>query len=333
MRRRPRLGLLIFAASTAAGLYFATKLYLSHPAAVRKSWPYSVAVNLANYWAWGAAVPAVVALGRRFPLGSKRWLMSLPVHLAAGVFLGSLGVLVPALTLSWLHIYAHPPTFELMRRMIRLNFHSSFEMYWLILLAYVAVDYQRRYKERELGAAQLQGRLTAARLEALRMQLNPHFLFNALNSISSLMYVDAQTADTMIRKLGDLLRFSLDRRRGDEITLRDEIDFLQHYLDIERLRLEDRLRVRLDVEPEALPAMVPTFVLQPLVENALRHAIAPRPDGGSVEISVVAIRAGCGSSWPMTGRGCPRVASPRGWGWPTPASDLISSTALPTLSV
>jgi len=170
--------------------------------------------------------------------------------------------------------------------MIRLNFHSSFEMYWLILLAFVAVDYHRRYKERELGAAQLQGRLTAARLEALRMQLNPHFLFNALNSISSLMYVDARTADTMIRKLGELLRLSLDQRRGDEITVRDEIDFLRHYLDLERLRFEDRLRVRLDVDPEALPAMVPTFLLQPLVENALRHAIAPRSEGGTVDVSI-----------------------------------------------
>jgi two-component system LytT family sensor kinase len=100
------------------------------------------------------------------------------------------------------------------------------------------------------------------------------------------MYVDAPTADTMIRKLGELLRLSLDQRRGDEITLREEIDFLQHYLDIERLRFEDRLHVRLEVDAEALPAMVPTFVLQPLVENALRHAIAPKPEGGTVEISI-----------------------------------------------
>jgi two-component system LytT family sensor kinase len=170
--------------------------------------------------------------------------------------------------------------------MMRLNFHSSLQMYWLILVVLVALDYQRELKDRELRAIQLQGRLTAARLDALRMQLNPHFLFNALNSISSLMYVDADAADTMIRKLGELLKLSLDQRRGDEISLREELDFLQHYLDIERLRFAQRLRVRFDVEPEALAAMVPTFVLQPLVENALRHAIAPRPEGGTVEISV-----------------------------------------------
>jgi two-component system, LytTR family, sensor kinase len=164
------------------------------------------------------------------------------------------------------------------------DIYSSFPTYWLILLVVLTLDYQGKYRDRELTAERLERQLAEARLDALRNQLNPHFLFNALNSVSSLMYVDAAAADTMIRKLGDLLRVSLNRGRGADIRLRDELNFVQGYLEIERLRVEDRLTVSLEIEDAVLDATVPAFTLQPLVENAVHHAIAPRR-GGRVDIS------------------------------------------------
>jgi two-component system LytT family sensor kinase len=135
-----------------------------------------------------------------------------------------------------------------------------------------------------LRGVRLEHQLAEARLDALRMQLNPHFLFNALNSVSSVMYTDPEGADTMIRKLGELLRLSVNETRTQEITLREELAFAQRYVDIERVRFEERLEVRVDVDVDTLDALVPTLVLQPVVENAIRHAISQRA-GGRVTIA------------------------------------------------
>src|SRR5207247_130193 len=119
-----------------------------------------------------------------------------------------------------------------------------------------------------------------AQLEALRMQLNPHFLFNTLNAISSLMLKDVNAANKMISRLGDLLRLALETRNQQEVPLHQELEFVQRYLEIEQIRFGDRLKVKMDLEPTTLEANVPNFILQPLVENAIRHAIEPlRADG------------------------------------------------------
>jgi LytS/YehU family sensor histidine kinase len=117
------------------------------------------------------------------------------------------------------------------------------------------------------------------------MQLHPHFLFNTFNTISSLMHRNVDAADGVLARLGDLLRYSLHNVGVQEVTLREELDFLQRYLEIEQTRFEDRLRVKMSVDPEVLDCMVPNLILQPLVENAVRYAVAPRAGGGSVEIT------------------------------------------------
>src|SRR5439155_18642956 len=128
------------------------------------------------------------------------------------------------------------------------NFHSSLPTYWLILFVYYAVDYYAKYRDRELRASQLQAQLSQASLQALKMQLNPHFLFNTLNSISSLMYTDVESADSMLARLSEFLRMTLDRDLANEIPLEQELEFIRRYLEIEKIRFEDRLQVRIDVD-------------------------------------------------------------------------------------
>ena len=147
-----------------------------------------------------------------------------------------------------------------------------------------AVEYHRRFRERELHAARLETELASARLEALAAQLQPHFLFNTLNSVSTLMRRDVDSAEEMLTHLGDLLRHTLRPHEGHEITLSEELELLQHYLDIMKIRFADRLSVRLDVGEEVTRALVPHLVLQPVVENAIQHGIARKPGAGLIEV-------------------------------------------------
>jgi signal transduction histidine kinase len=160
-------------------------------------------------------------------------------------------------------------------------------IYGVVATAGWAVQYQREARFRERHASQLEARLSEARLEALRTQLQPHFLFNALNAIAALVRSDAMGAERMIARLSDLLRCSLANGGAQEVTLKEELDITERYVDIERVRFADRLTVERSVTPEALDARVPSLLLQPLVENAIRHGIAFRSGPGRVEITAV----------------------------------------------
>jgi two-component system, LytTR family, sensor kinase len=157
-------------------------------------------------------------------------------------------------------------------------------VYWVVVTALHAIDYYRKFHERELRAADLEKRLSQARLQALQMQLNPHFLFNTLHSISTLMHRDVEAADRMIARLSDLLRLALDSTEAQEVPLRQELAFVDRYLEIERIRFSDRLNVQKTIAPDTLNALVPNLILQPLVENALRHGIAPQSRRGRIDL-------------------------------------------------
>ncbi len=162
---------------------------------------------------------------------------------------------------------------------------SNICKYWIVVLGCLGWHYYKAYRERERQAAALATELVQARLQALRMQINPHFLFNTLNTISALIPENPEAADRMIARLSGLLRRTLESGDVQEVPLREELEFLKSYLEIEQMRFPDRLTVTFDIDPKAQELLVPHLILQPLVENALRHGILPREEAGRVEIS------------------------------------------------
>jgi hypothetical protein len=239
----------------------------------------ALVLSLPPWFFWALAAPAVVALGRRFPLERGRILRSLPVHLVAGV-VAVLAHAAFAYTV-WLWIKPFLPGQPVVGAVLLLGKKLGFPD----LLIYAVIVAGAHALSWRVAAAELEGRLLRARLDALRTQLQPHFLFNTLNAVSVLVRKgEGPAAVQAIADLGDLLRVALDAAGTEEIELGDELAFVERYLDLERLRFGDRLAVRVDVPAELRVAGVPSLVLQPLVENALKHGLARRAEPGRVEI-------------------------------------------------
>src|SRR5437016_10317387 len=165
----------------------------------------------------------------------------------------------------------------LFRALLPVGLEYDIFVYWVLAGILYSVNYYREVRERELN-------LTQARLEVLRAQLQPHFLFNTLNTISSLMYKDVPAADRVLNRLAGFLRLALETARAQEVCLETELEYTDRYLDIERVRFMDRLTVERQIEADVLDAMVPTLILQPLVENALKHGVGTRAGGGTMWI-------------------------------------------------
>lgn len=247
----------------------------------------AAAYALPEWWLWALLTPLIVWAGRRLPIQSPHAARNAVLHLIGSVAV-ALAHLFVSLSLAWMTDPAgrSAPTFGAFFQMrLYFWFHVELLVYWAILGFSLAVDYYRQARRREVREAQLEARLAHARLEALKMQLHPHFLFNTLNAVSVLVRKgDNQAAVRMIAGLSDLLRLALDRSGAQEVTLEEEMHFLDRYLAIEKIRFGDRLRVSVDIPRDALDARVPNLVLQPLVENAIRHGIAPQPGAGRLDI-------------------------------------------------
>ena len=235
---------------------------------------------------WALATPLVLWAAARLPIERNNWLSSsllhVPISILLSVFLTALGHI--ALWLYWSYPVGKPFSFDYLTRFVVANFSEGIGIYLLIALTFYAYSYYSRYREGQLKTLQLEAQLSHAQLQALKMQLHPHFLFNTLHSISALLTKDVEAARKMITRLGDFLRLTLENSGSQEVTLKQEMEFLSCYLEIERIRFQNRLVTRMDLGDKTLDAKVPNLILQPIVENAIRYGIAPRSTPGLLEI-------------------------------------------------
>ena len=245
-------------------------------------------LQAASALGWFVLTPIVLWLGRRFPLKHGSLRNSLTVHLFTGAIIVLLQQSFDALTIPMLGYptNAAGKTYgEIYREFLLLNFHVNYLIYWMTVTIQNLIGFYRQFRERELRAAQLEGQLAQARLQVLKNQLHPHFLFNTLNAISELIYDNQEAAELMVANLSDLLRLALDKNHVQEVALRQELEFLKKYLEIEQMRFDERLQVKMSIAPDTLDSLVPNMILQPLVENSIKHGLTPLADGGIVEIS------------------------------------------------
>ena len=269
----------------AIALLFATQNYITLINAGRPiSWLHAARHETLVWLCWVITSPLILAAARRFPIrtGGYRYL---PLHLIIASLITLLNIflfsaIVHILGLEW----SPQPFLEIVMERYRNSFAIMLTVYAVTVTVYYTLEYYRAYRHRELAASQLQTQLVQARLDLLRMQLHPHFLFNTLHGISALMAKDVPTARRMIAQLSDLLRITLENDSVQEIPLSGELDFLRRYIELQTMRFQERLLVEMEIAPEAEPILVPRLMLQPLAENAIQHGVSRHAKIGIIRI-------------------------------------------------
>jgi len=275
---------------TALGLFFASKTYyVFFSAAQNANWFKALWWNLMEWYGWGALSPLIfrICRGLERAVTARLWGRLLGAHLASGLVLALLhgAILTTGARIEAVFIESGFGWADLAWLVLRNHFHADFFTYLAIAGGWHTVAFYEKFRERELRAAELEATLAQAQLQALKMQLQPHFLFNTLQTIAELVHQDPNAADQMILRLSELLRITLQSNGINEVSLKEEIDFLKVYLEIEQARMGERLAVTMRIDPDTWIARVPNLLLQPLVENAVRHGIAPYATGGQITIS------------------------------------------------
>jgi two-component system, LytTR family, sensor kinase len=256
-----------------------------------QDWPWAL-VQVPRWLTWALVTPLIFRAADRFPFRSDRLARSIWTHLLIAIAIST------AIELVWLQItlvmqaYLEPQVLararmnwaEVYSTVILSRLVSGAFTYGAVLGVATTLGYHRRFRERELRTAQLEAQLALAQVQALKMQVHPHFLFNTLHAITVLIREDPTSATRVVTRLGDLLRLTLSRATTAEVSFRRELEILRLYLEIERTRFHDRLEISYDVQPATLTALVPDLVLQPIVENAIRHGVSPKAGTGRIQV-------------------------------------------------
>ena len=283
--RSPRAWALVFAVLTGLGLVSASRMLLVYRAGGFELGVLDAVLSgLLDWYLWAPLVPAIVACARRFRFERGGRARAIVVHHGAALAFALAQALLFAAASDSVRGAGLARGFQ---NAIALKLHASAMVYWIVVLALMVERANRRARDRELDRARLDRELADSRLAALQAHLRPHFLFNALNSIAALMRSDADRAERMVARLGELLRRSLAHGAAPEVPLADELAIVDGYLEIERARFGERLAVELAIDPGAERGLVPALLLQPLVENAVRHGAAERVEGGLVHLTVL----------------------------------------------
>jgi hypothetical protein len=278
---------LAFLLWTTLGFFDATQTYLrngTRPQPV--GWWQAVALGIALWYAWAILTAFIVRFTRRYPIEHHNWPERVVLHLAAAAFFAMVKLVMDYPTIEW--FYCPAPGLTPFMTFYRMGLGSHFHVYLLIYGAIIgtwhASDYYRKYRDREQKTAHLGELLGQAKMQLLKSQIRPHFLFNTLNAVATLIHKDVELADRMLARLGELFRLSLDNFDSHTVTLRQELDFTAAYLEIEQVRFGKGLEVERAIDEQALALKVPFLILQPLVENSILHGIRHNGHTGRIII-------------------------------------------------
>jgi sensor histidine kinase YesM len=285
-----RRAALLFSGWTLVSIIFAGISYAAAIGENNKEFGFisALKLNLVQFYLWAILSPLLFRFSRRFPvelrpLNIRNLLLYFPALISfAGVHQVIHLAVLWSITPRWRQRY--PALIDCYRAYFAFGFYNDLIIALLIVIAVHALLYYQSFRASELAQSSLKTQLAQAQLRALKMQLHPHFLFNTLHSISSLVLEDPAKANSMIAQLGDFLRLTLENSNQQLVSLKEEAEFLRCYLEIEQVRFGDRLTVALELEPQTLSVQVPHLILQPVVENAIQHAIAPRATRGHINI-------------------------------------------------
>src|SRR3989440_1034036 len=285
-----RRAALLFVGWTLVSIIFAGISYAAAVGENNKEFGFvsALRLNLVQFYVWAILSPVVFRFSRRFPvelrpLNVRNLLLYFPALISfAGIHQVIHLAVLWSITSRWRQKY--PALIDCYRAYFAFGFYIDLIIASLIVVAVHALLYYQNFRASELAQSSLITQLAQAQLRALKMQLHPHFLFNTLHSISSLVLEDPPKANSMIARLGDFLRLTLENSNQQLVSLKEETEFLRCYLEIEQVRFGDRLTVAFELEPQTLSAQVPHLILQPVVENAIQHAIAPRAMRGHINI-------------------------------------------------
>lgn len=252
--------------------------------------PYLVLMNLAMWTGFALWTPAIFWLGRRFRFDRHGWRRAIAVHVPASILITGTHLTIVGLLRFYLQeLRGGSPALD--NTILDAFFRSVDQVlpvYWALIGLQHAMDYYGQARAKDVRSARLETRLMESQLQALQQQLHPHFLFNTLHAISTLVHRDPDKADLMIERLSDLLRLTLRKVGQQEVELAEELEYLQAYLDIEQVHFGDRLRIEYRIDAAAMDVMVPTLILQPLVENSIRHGLEPMLRTGTLSVEAQA---------------------------------------------
>ena len=248
------------------------------------TWPQALRRSTISWTVWALLLPLIIKVDEKLPVAREALLKRFLFHVPLGLLFTALKQLL-AVGVVAVFVHSGPElAVDSLPASFKGTFQAGFMAYWVVIFLYVTFDYNRHLKEQEIRNAELRRLVSQSRLETLRAQLHPHFLFNALNAISAHVERSPVTSRRMLEELEELLRLALAHSEDREVPLAREIAFVEHYLAIQKVRFQDRLAAKVKADSEILDALVPTFILQPLVENAVLYGMSPRLEKGTVEV-------------------------------------------------
>jgi len=271
-----------------AGLFWLILVAVSStqiaPAGLELTWPQALRRSAITWTVWALLLPLIIQLDRKLPVAKDSLFGRFLFHVPLSLLFPTLKQLLVAGVVAVFLKSGPELTIDSLHASFKGTFQAAVLAYWVVIFLYITFNYNRHLKEQEIRNAELSRLAAQSRLEILRAQLHPHFLFNALNTVSAHVERSPLTARRMLEELEELLRMALAHSEDREVPLGREIAFVEHYLAIQKVRFKDRLVATVKADGDVLDALVPTFILQPLVENAVLYGLSPRMEKGVVEV-------------------------------------------------